>query len=148
MQTPKTAQGFVDRWRGANVDDLQLPAAFALPGTESIGRAIELATQREFDTLPVLSADNRKPIGYVNIEELLQRLEKGDVKPEDSLQRGMRKFATNRDYKVITPDTDLAVLEQFFMNHDFAIVTDSQRKFVLALVTKEDLQKFAERRKL
>lgn len=58
-----------------------------------------VATQREFDTLPVLSADNRKPIGYVNIEELLQRLEKGDVKPEDSLQRGMRKFATNRDYK-------------------------------------------------
>lgn len=34
MQTPTSAQGFVDRWRGANVDDLQLPAAFALPGTE------------------------------------------------------------------------------------------------------------------
>ncbi|KAK9895363.1 hypothetical protein P389DRAFT_197424 [Cystobasidium minutum MCA 4210] len=148
MQTPTTAQGFVDRWRGANVDDLQLPAAFALPGTESIGRAIELATQREFDTLPVLSPENRKPIGYVNIEDLLRRLEKGEVKPEDSLQSSMRRFATKRDYQVITPDTDLAILEQFFTTHEFAIVTDAQRKFVLALVTREDLQKFAERRKL
>lgn len=58
-----------------------------------------VATQREFDTLPVLSPENRKPIGYVNIEDLLRRLEKGEVKPDDSLQSSMRKFATKRDYQ-------------------------------------------------
>lgn len=70
-----------------------------------------VATQREFDTLPVLSPENRKPIGYVNIEDLLKRLEKGQVKPEDSLQSSMRKFATKRDYqgKLLTINIDLGL---------------------------------------
>lgn len=33
MDTPKAS---TMRWRGAVVDDMQLPAAFALPSTESV----------------------------------------------------------------------------------------------------------------
>lgn len=59
----------------------------------------KVATQREFDTLPVLSPTNRKPIGYVTIQDLLRSLEGGALRPEDSLASSMRRFAVKRDYK-------------------------------------------------
>lgn len=44
---------------------------------------------------------------------------------------------------VITPDTPLEELEQFFKTSgsEFALITDAGRKFVLGIVTAEDLDK-------
>lgn len=46
-------------------------------------------------------------------------------------------------WAVITPDTPLEELEKFLDSDgvSFALVTDGSRKFVLGLVTREDLKK-------
>lgn len=48
-----------------------------------------------------------------------------------------------RPTTVITPDTPLEELDSFFKSSksSFALVTDGARKFVLGVVTPEDLQK-------
>lgn len=61
------------------------------------------------------------------------------------------KFALNKTYKVITPDTPLEELDEFLETNEgkggaFALVTDSARKFVLGVVTRDDLTKFSKRR--
>lgn len=78
------------------------------------------------------------------------------------MQRFRRK---GRKYKVITIDTELEELEDFFEGRtdagnskedhkeggdggkqDFAVVTDGGRKFVLGVVTRSDLEEFVKRR--
>ena len=55
-------------------------------------------------------------------------------------------------YKVITMDTPLEELEEFFDGRggggkqNFAVVTDERRKFVLGIATRADLDEFARRR--
>jgi hypothetical protein len=58
-----------------------------------------------------------------------------------------------RAYKTITMETPLEELEAFFEGEggvrgkqDFAVVTDPARRFVLGVVTREDLGRFVERR--
>jgi hypothetical protein len=52
-----------------------------------------------------------------------------------------------RVYRVITMETPLEELEAFFEGgQGFAVVTDTGRKFVLGVVTKEDLDEFVKRR--
>jgi len=41
-----------DKYRGAVVEDLQLPPAFTLPREEAIAAAIELAYDRDFSHIP------------------------------------------------------------------------------------------------
>ena len=43
-------------------------------------------------------------------------------------------------YTIITPSTPLAELEEFLKRNIFAIVTDWDRKFVLGVVTSQDLE--------
>lgn len=54
--------------------------------------------------------------------------------------------ATETTYKVIHPLTPLEELEEFMKVHDFALVTDQGRKWVLAVATKADLETFVKRR--
>ena len=56
-------------------------------------------------------------------------------------------------YKVITMETPLEELEEFFTKgseaqgpQDFAVVTDLSRRFVLGVATVHDLEEFARRR--
>lgn len=68
-----------------------------------------------------------------------------------------------KKYRVITPQTTLADLEKFFKgelgmgegdggaegggeDQEFAVVTDAERKFVLGVVTKGDLDEWNRRR--
>lgn len=71
-----------------------------------------------------------------------------------AMQRFNRKRGT---YHVITMSTPLEELETFFESEtgpggekrekqQFAVVTDAARKFVLGVVTKEDLGEFVKRR--
>lgn len=137
----------VTKYRGAVVDDLQLPPAFSLPYSERISKAIELAYERDFSHIPVLSKE-RRPIGYIDVAQLKSQFESGSANPDDSVRTRMTKF--NRDpelgYTLITPDTPLAVLEEFLEKNLFALVTDYSRKFVLAVATKDDLDTFVKRR--
>lgn len=58
-----------------------------------------------------------------------------------------------RQYKIITMDTPLEDLEAFFegaatggQKQDFAVVTDDNRRFVLGVATRGDLEEFVKRR--
>ncbi|KAI0826464.1 hypothetical protein BC629DRAFT_82824 [Irpex lacteus] len=158
-----------DRYRGAVVEDLQLPPAFALPSDEAISRAIELAYERDFSQIPVLDR-RRKPLGYVDVPALKTKWEAGQANPvRIALRHGISARELNRPgsapqddkvfkytikfrrepsqpYVVITPWTPLAELELFLQDKLFALVTDWDRKFVLAVVTKQDLENFVHRR--
>jgi len=136
-----------DKYRGAVVEDMQLPPAFSLPHDEKIGRAIELAYDRDFSHIPVLSSQ-RRPLGYIDVSALKAQWEAGKATPEDPILRYMTKFKRGRDnsYTLITPASPLLQLEQFLEDHLFALVTDSSRKFVLAVATRQDLDNFVSRR--
>ncbi|ETW75914.1 hypothetical protein HETIRDRAFT_330206 [Heterobasidion irregulare TC 32-1] len=137
-----------DKYRGAVVEDLQLPPAFALPQDEGISRAIELAYDRDFSHIPVLDR-KRKPLGYVDVAELKKKWEAGAATPSDKVASHMTKFnrsPSTNPYTVITPDTPLADVERFLARNIFALVTDYDRKFVLAVATSQDLETFVSRR--
>ncbi|KAF9457555.1 hypothetical protein BDZ94DRAFT_1272906 [Collybia nuda] len=137
----------VDKYRGAFVEDLQLPPAFTLPSNEAISRAIELAYERDFSHIPVLD-HNRRPLGYVDVARLKERWEAGNADPNDKVIKYMTKFkrAVSEPYTLITPLSPLAELEEFLKTNIFALVTDNDRKFVLAVATSQDLESFVTRR--
>ncbi|EGO03569.1 hypothetical protein SERLA73DRAFT_175087 [Serpula lacrymans var. lacrymans S7.3] len=138
-----------DKYRGAVVEDLQLPPAFSLPSDEAILRAIELAYDRDFSHIPVLSRD-RRPIGYVDVAGLKAKWEAGTANPTDNVVQYMTKFQrkASEPYTLITPSTPLNELEEFLQQNIFALVTDYDRKFVLAVATSQDLENFVSRRGL
>lgn len=135
------------KYRGAVVEDLQLPPAFALSRSEHVGKAIQLAYDRDFSHIPVLDS-RRKPVGYLDVAVLKSKWEAGAANPSDSLALYMTKFerGTSAPYTVITPETPLEELEEFLQTNEFAIVTDISRKFVLGVATKDDLSNFVTRR--
>ncbi|ESK90287.1 cystathionine beta-synthase (beta-thionase) [Moniliophthora roreri MCA 2997] len=137
-----------DKYRGAVVEDLQLPPAFALPQSEPISRVIELAYERDFSCIPVLASKNRKPLGYVQVANLKQMWEAGEADPTTPVSTHMTKFkrSSKHPYTLITPLTPLNELEVFLKENIFALVTDSERKFVLAVATLQDLENFVTRR--
>ncbi|TFK67601.1 hypothetical protein BDN72DRAFT_798863 [Pluteus cervinus] len=136
-----------DKYRGAVVEDLQLPPAFSLPWNVPISSAIELAYDRDFSHLPVLDR-NRKPLGYVDVARLKQQWEAGGASPDDKIVDYMTKFKRSASvpYTLITPLSPLADLEEFLRSNIFALVTDTSRKFVLGVATSQDLENFVTRR--
>ncbi|TDL24590.1 hypothetical protein BD410DRAFT_896781 [Rickenella mellea] len=149
MHSANTNSSAAHKYRGAVVEDLQLPPAFALPHNELISRAIELAYERDFSYIPVLSRE-RKPLGYLDVPALKAKWEAGTAAPSDGVIKHMTKFqrGTSQPYKLITPSTPLDELEEFLEHNGFALVTDDNRKFVLAVVTQQDLENFVSRRGL
>jgi len=139
--------GRADKYRGASVEDLQLPPAFSLSQTQLVDRAIELAYERDFSHIPILN-QHRRPLGYIDVSSLKRRWEKGEINPDDQVQNLMTKFdrSAKREYRTITPLSPLEDLETFFRNNLFALVTDFQRKFVIAVATQQDLDNFVTRR--
>ena len=111
------------------------------------------AYEREYTHLTVVSQD-RALLGYLSIPKLKQLLEQGVVKETDPVEKAMLKFRRKgKAYKVITMDTPLEELEEFFNGdalgngpQDFAVVTDASRRFVLGVATRGDLEEFAKRR--
>ncbi|KAI9507249.1 hypothetical protein F5148DRAFT_1206449 [Russula earlei] len=137
-----------EKYRGAVVEDLQLPPAFCFPRTELIAHAIELAYDRDFSHIPVLGK-RRNLLGYVEVATLKKKWEAGEVNPTDKISACMTKFNRSprtNPYTVITPDTPLADLESFLKSNVFALITDYERKFVLGVATSQDLEAFVSRR--
>lgn len=111
------------------------------------------AYERDYTHLTVISEDTRALLGYLNIPRLKELLKDGTVKDGDPVEKAMQKFRRKGNvYKVITMDTPLEELEEFFIggssgrSNDFAVVTDMSRRFVLGVATKWDLEEFVRRR--
>ncbi|KZT28120.1 hypothetical protein NEOLEDRAFT_1130096 [Neolentinus lepideus HHB14362 ss-1] len=136
-----------DKYRGAVVEDLQLPPAFALPTDEAVSRAIDLAYERDYSYIPVLDR-TRKPLGYLDVAALKTKWEAQQASPIDRVIKYTTKFdrTASHPYTLITPATPLSELEEFLKHNIFAIVTDYGRKFVLAVATQQDLETFVSRR--
>ncbi|KAJ7484727.1 hypothetical protein FB451DRAFT_1028830 [Mycena latifolia] len=136
-----------DKYRGAVVEDLQLPPPFTVQANEAIARAIELAYDRDFSHIPVLNR-HRRPLGYIDVATLKAKCEAGNADANDKVSNYMIKFkrTASQPYTVITPATPLSELEDFLKHNIFAIVTDPGRKFVIALATPQDLEAFFSRR--
>ncbi|KXN85571.1 Cystathionine beta-synthase [Leucoagaricus sp. SymC.cos] len=169
IQATSFSTSSADKYRGAVVEDLQLPPAFALPSTEPIARAVELAYERDFSHIPVLDK-NRKPLGYIDVAYLKEKWEAGQADPvrfsviiaklpctdiirlsqNDKISKFMVKFVrkASEPYTLVTPWSSLSELEDFLKSNIFALVTDNERKFVLAVATSQDLENFVSRRGL
>lgn len=111
------------------------------------------AYEREYTHLTVIDPEDKSLLGYISIPHLQQLLKERKVKESDRVEQAMIKFKRKgKKYRLITMETTLEDLERFFngdgtgSDQDFAVVTDPARRFVLGVATKEDLQKFAERR--
>ncbi|KAJ7128051.1 hypothetical protein C8R46DRAFT_51417 [Mycena filopes] len=141
---PPTA---AEKYRGAVVEDLQLPPAFTVQANETISRAIEQAYERDFSHIPVLNRQ-RRPLGYIDVATLKSKWEGGTADASDKVVNYMTKFkrTASEPYTLITPYTPLAEMEEFLTHNIFAIVTDPSRLFVVALATTQDLETFVSRR--
>ena len=136
------------------MEDLDPPAALSVRPTDSISVALMSAYEREYTHLTVVSEDTRALLGYLSIPRLKQSLKDGTVRENDLVGQAMLKFKRKgRRYRVITMNTPLEDLEQFFNGgvdgsgpQDFAVVTDENRRFVLGVATKADLEEFVKRR--
>lgn len=150
---------WAQKYRGATVEDLDLPPALSTSPTTSVSDAMTSALSHDYSHLTVLSDSTRSLLGYLPISKLRTLLETGQLRHGDPVSKAMVKFnrrrAEGKEYKVITMDTELWELEGFFegigpassgSKQDFAVVTDAGRKFVLGVATRGDLDEFVKRR--
>ncbi|KAL8837068.1 MAG: hypothetical protein Q9176_005937 [Flavoplaca citrina] len=136
------------------IEDLDPPPALSTKPTELISHALMNAFERDYTHLTVISEDTRALLGYLNIPRLKEMIKQGTVRETDYVEQAMQKFQrSGKIYKVITMDTPLEELEAFFTggvdgksSQDFAVVTDANRRFVLGVATKGDLEEFVKRR--
>lgn len=132
----------------ATVEDLDPPPALSTSPHAPISTALLRAFERDYTHLTVISDDTRALLGYLSIPRLKELLRSGAVQESDSVEKAMQRFARKgRVYKVITMETTLEELEEFFeAGSDFAVVTDGGRRFVLGVATRADLEEFVRRR--
>ncbi|CAG7959395.1 unnamed protein product [Penicillium salamii] len=146
---------WADKFRGATIEDLDPPPALSISSHDPIATAIMAAYERDYTHLTVISSTKRSLLGYLSIPRLKELLQSGAVKDSDSVSAAMQRFNRKRGtYQTITMETPLEELRKFFdgethpngEKQQFAVVTDQQRKFVLGVATKEDLEEFVKRR--
>ncbi|GAC96448.1 hypothetical protein PHSY_004028 [Pseudozyma hubeiensis SY62] len=156
-QPPAPSASLVAKYRGATVEDLQVPPAISVPSSTSISSALRVALDHDYSQLPLVSDKNRKLLGYVQKDRLEQQVNSSNG--DKTVATIMTKFsggsaaassssAAVATYTVITPDTGLAELEVFLQSQPFAFITDPGRAFVLGVATQEDLSKYVSRRGL
>lgn len=135
-----------------------LPALTIHPSTP-LSQALELSYEREYSYLPVVSTSTKRLLGYLTADLLRQAA--GTSSPDALVADHYIKFSSKatsssssntssskkREFLKITPETPLEQLEQFFkQGQEFAVVTDDERRFVLGVAVKEDLDKFVKSR--
>lgn len=114
------------------------------------------AFERDYTHLTIVDGATRSLLGYVAMPALQAQLDAGRVRASDPISKAMVRFRRGRagpPYRVITLATPLEDLEAFFegvdhagQRQDFAVVTDEDRRFVLGVATREDLEEFVKRR--
>ncbi|KAL1311650.1 hypothetical protein AAFC00_001760 [Neodothiora populina] len=152
----KTREERAKKYRGATVEDLDPPSAMSTSPTAPVSHALMTAFERDYTHLTVVSPETRALLGYLSIPRLKELLTSGAIDENDAVEKAMTRFQRKgRKYRVITMDTPLEDLEAFFEGsledgpterQDFAVVTDAERKFVLGVSTRGDLEDFVKRR--
>ncbi|KAJ3308982.1 hypothetical protein HDV04_000587 [Boothiomyces sp. JEL0838] len=125
------------KYRGACVEDLQLPEATSIFSNSTVKQALDTMSARDFSQLPVTNS-KRRIIGLISTEIL--KTKNADL--NDLVSAHMYKFPKTEDYVLVTPYTPLQDLEKLFDKHHALFVTDESAKFPLAVVTKVDVLRF------
>lgn len=134
------------------MQDLDPPAALSLTPSDPISLALISAFERDYTHLTIVDGSTRALLGYIAIPQLQALLDAGKVQQSDEIRKAMTRFKRSKKYRVITMDTSLEELEEFFeggstgQKQDFAVITDDRRRFVLGVATARDLEEFAKRR--
>lgn len=130
-------------YRGATVEDLDRPPALSITPDMLLQDALEMSFEHSFSFLPVLNT-HRRLLGYLTAEQLERD---GAAKGNDQVAKHYFRFTGKASYEPITPNTPLEELEKFFAKGNaFAVITDDDRRFVLAVATPEDLEKYVKAR--
>ncbi|KAI5847361.1 hypothetical protein DFP73DRAFT_545008 [Morchella snyderi] len=148
-QTDPPAPIDANKYRGATVEDLDLPPALSITPTTPIATALAMCYDRDYSQLTVVSPTTRALLGYLSVPRLKALLAAAAVSDTDTVDRAMNRFDRRKGvkvYRVITPSTGLAELEDFLSTEEFAVVTDAGRRFVLGVATRGDLVEFVRRR--
>ncbi|CAI7669254.1 unnamed protein product [Penicillium bialowiezense] len=154
-QANSAPTSYANKFRGATIEDLDPPSALSISSHDPISTALLAAFERDYTHLTVISSSKRSLLGYLSIPRLKELLQSGAVKDSDTVSAAMQRFNRKRGtYQTITMETPLEDLQKFFdgethptgEKQQFAVVTDQQRKFVLGVATKEDLEEFVKRR--
>jgi len=133
----------VEKWEGATVRDLKLPAAITIESNKTLQEALDTMHKGAFDHLPVV--ENNGMIGLVTTGSLLTSIARGKAKFGDAVSRAMYSSNKKRAFEEITPDTKLFDLQRFFEKNSAAFVTEKNADgipIVKHVVTKVDLLHF------
>lgn len=115
-----------------------------------------MSYEHEYSYLPVISPKNKRLLGYLTAEQLQKAAETTHTDSKRLVRDHYTRFfgdskaagaKASRNYVPITLSTPLEGLEEFFdRGEGFAVVTDSDGKFVLGVAVKEDLEKYIKSR--
>jgi cystathionine beta-synthase len=72
-------------YRGASVEDMQLPEAVTVQKTSYISHALEVMLERDFSQLPVLDK-KRQMVGFVSLGSLQSLLKTDEAKLDDTIE--------------------------------------------------------------
>ncbi|KAK9763238.1 cystathionine beta-synthase [Basidiobolus ranarum] len=112
-----------EKWGGATIKDLNLPAAVTAEPKTTCREALSIMEKNHFDQLPVVSETHRV-IGLVTMGNILSKVSSGKITGESPVSKVMFKFSTTKkDFFEITNDTPLAEMSRFFETNSSAIVT-------------------------
>ena len=102
------------------MEDLQLSPAVSVPTTATVGAALQVAFDHDYEQLPVLSSSsgNRKLLGYLDVKKLKADVDAGRLEKSKGVREHMVKFgaskgkaASSGTYTLISPETGLGELE-------------------------------------
>ncbi|KAG7663145.1 uncharacterized protein J8A68_003323 [[Candida] subhashii] len=69
-------------YRGATIEDLNIPPAISVTPSTSLFEAIEIAYENEFTYLPVIHEVNKRLLGVLNVDTLtIDRIKRSFLKP-------------------------------------------------------------------
>ncbi|ORY02635.1 cystathionine beta-synthase [Basidiobolus meristosporus CBS 931.73] len=144
----KEEQQQTQKWGGATIKDLNLPAAITVQPKTSCREALSIMEKNSFDQLPVVSETHRV-IGLVTMGNILSKVSSGKITGDTPVNQVMFKFTTvGKDFFEISVNTPLADMSRFFETNSSAIVTEravnvekvsTAELKVLHVVTKVDL---------
>ncbi|KAI5952341.1 hypothetical protein KGF54_003207 [Candida jiufengensis] len=173
QQEPKNHIFKTRDYRGATIEDLDLPPAISINPSTSIKDAIQIGFEYDFTFLPIIHEINKKLLGVLNLDEInnnskingnekvmkymywfnksTQRKYQNNKEPttnSTSLKTTILKPNTGKRYSVLTPFSPLEDLASFFNrdNNYFAIITNDEGTFVYGIATPEDLIKYEKSR--
>ncbi|CAI5758102.1 unnamed protein product [Candida verbasci] len=162
-------------YRGATIEDLNLPPAISINPSSSIYEAFKIGFEYEFSYLPVINEINKKLLGVINIDSLKHSKiehakhenvlvkdymiwfnQKSKINYEKNFNKQIQKTLPNtkivkptngKRYQLLTPYTPLETLANFFNSGEyFAVITGDDGNFVYGVVTPEDLIKYEKSR--